>query len=367
MLSKKGGLTRLSSIAAMLGISVGVASLIAVQSIYNGFRSGFEEKVLRQTSHITIIAETGTVAAGNIVEEAIRQNINVREIEPVLFRSSVVNREGKSAYGLIKVLLEDSKGGTGVGTELARKLGVGKGDRLNILMAGDAGEPIAGEFEVTEIVSTGIYEYDSSLVLISPKEFAKAISPEPLVPNAYLLKIDTPFAADAVSAKLRDRLGPGFAVVDWISANRPFFSALALERKIAAAVVLLMICVSALGISATMVLLANERRFDLAVLKTCGAKSRSLALMFLTEGSAIGLLGVVAGTLLGLGACAVANRTGFVTLSPTVYSVSSLELIPDVWSSIWIATGAFALSIIAILVPVLRVSRVPPAEIFRSL
>ncbi len=365
--SRRGGLTRLSAISAVLGIAVGVASLMIVQAIYNGFRKGIEEKLLAQTAHITITANSGGSAGGNVVEAAIRTSENVSGVERALFRSAVVSSDGRGAYALVSVLLDQEQAGVEIGNELARRLGVSEKEQISILLAGSSGEMNTGEMEVTAVVDTGIYEYNSSLLRVGVKEFATLTSSKSLIPNAYLVTLTEPFGADATGNQLRERLGPGYDVVDWISANRPLFAALSTERRIAAFVFLLMICVSAIGIAATLLLLANERRLELAILKACGARSRSLGIMFLAEGLAIGLLGVAIGLGLGLTISAVANRYGFVKLSPAVYSIAALELTPDVWSAVWISAGATGLTLAAILAPVVRVSRVRPVDILRSL
>jgi len=369
LLAKRGGLARLTTLSAVLGIAFGIACLIVVEAIYSGFREGVESRLLAETPHVTVTAETGGGISPSIISATIRRDPDVTNVEPVLIKSSVVTGSEKSSYGLLRVHFDKRPGtprGVIVGGELARVIGVSKGERVKILFGNDEGEPATGEFAVGGIIDTGLFEYDSQLVIMDSDTFSGVGNQTEAGPDTFLVSIRQPFDARAKALQLRERLGPGFEVTDWRTANRPLFAALSFERRIAFIVFTIMVLLAAIGVAATLTLLAAGRRFDIAVLKTCGATSRTLLRMFFLEGLMIGSAGIFLGLVSGFAACWAANAYGLVSLDAEVYALSRIDLVPGFASSAIIAGGAFLLILPAIIVPVIAASRVKPTELLRT-
>ena len=316
LFSKRGGLARMTTISALLGIAFGVACLILVQAIYNGFRSGIEETLLGQTAHVTVTTETNTGASTEMVSAALKQDSNVKRVEPVLFNSSVVSKNGRTAYGLMRVGFGKEEDGRGVviGKELAKRLGAEKGTKIGALFETPKGEVIEAELVIDGLVETGLYEYDSQLIRMSSEEFSQLSEGETVLPNAYIVTLHDPFKLETTTGNLRHLAGPAFEVSDWRSVNQPLFAALSFERRIAFLVFAIMVALAALGIAAALALLVNERRIDVAVLRTCGIRSASLLRIFFIEGLLIGISGVAGGIVLGYICCAAANWIGLVSI-----------------------------------------------------
>ncbi|NNE67234.1 MAG: ABC transporter permease [Pyrinomonadaceae bacterium] len=345
-----------------------MACLIIVQAIYDGFRTGVEEKLLAQTAHIKIDVEKPTAVSGKLVEEAFARIEGVDSVAPVSFHSSVVVKDGKSGYGLLRVDYGERNPGSevSIGSELGKNLGVGVGETIRVMVEGADGEAKEGQLKVTEIVKTGLFEYDSQLIRIDSDVFGKTFEIPNPVPTSYVVGLENPLDVISTAGEIRKIAGPGYTVVDWRNANRPLFEALRLERRIAFVVFAVMIFLASLGVAATLALLVNERRMDVAILRACGAAGSSLKLMFLFEGILIGLAGIVFGVILGYLLCFLGNSLGLVNLPGEIYSISQIELEPGFSSTLLIAGGALIVILPSIFFPISKLTKYNPAELFRA-
>jgi lipoprotein-releasing system permease protein len=179
------------------------------------------------------------------------------------------------------------------------------------------------------------------------------------------VSVEDIYAAGETARRVRASLGADWEAVDWSTANRPLFAALALERRTVALIIMLITIVAALNITTTLALVVVERRADIAVLGALGARHLSVTLVFMIEGALIGAGGALAGVVAGLLACVVADRFHLVRLPPDVYSLSSVPLHPHAWDVALIALAAFAVSLLATLYPARQAARVRPAEVLR--
>ncbi len=164
-----------------------------------------------------------------------------------------------------------------------------------------------------------------------------------------------------VSTRIQRRLGPNFKVLDWQEANRPLFAALSFERRAGVLGILLVVLVAALNIATALALVVEERKSDIAVLKTCGARARSIILIFLCEGALLGAIGIVLGALFGLTACFASNYFGLINLPPDVYSISEVSLEPKLSEILLTIAAAFLLCLTASAFPALMAAKVKPA------
>ena len=225
-------------------------------------------------------------------------------------------------------------------------------------------EPRATRVRVAGLFRSGLYEYDSAWAYVRLGAVASVLGAEP-TSTAVSIEAEDMEESAAVARRVREALGPGWTTVDWREANRPLFEALALERRTVALIIMLITVVAALNITTTLALVVVERRADIAVLSTVGARAPSVTLVFMIEGAIIGAVGALAGVALGLAACWVADRFQLVRLPPDVYSLSAVPLHPHAPDVLAAALAAFAVSLLATLYPAWQAARVRPAEVLR--
>ncbi len=373
--SKRKGLVRFTSAAAVIGIAAGIASLIIAQALSRGFADEVREKVLENTAHITVDSSEAKIANPNIIERKLLGIAGVKKVELTSFESAVVRSDEKSSYAVIRVKPEEfNANGAGrddsvvfvsLGDELAKKLWLDVGDNADIVAIGAGGEPKSKEVNVAGIFSTGLYEYDSTWIYISPRGYEK-LKGETFNPKVFSVYIEDIFGAEKVSDEIKKAVGANFKVLGWQEANKPLFTALSLERKVSLAIISLIIFIAALNIATTLALLVNERKLDIAVLRTCGAQTRKLIAIFLFEGAILSAVGIAAGTLLGLLACAIGNYFQVISLSKEVYSLSEASFRPAFYDVFFVICAAAVLSFAAMIYPAVRLSKIKPLENFQN-
>ncbi|CAN5671129.1 hypothetical protein BH24ACI2_BH24ACI2_02330 [soil metagenome] len=253
-----------------------------------------------------------------------------------------------------------------LGAKLAEKTNLKAGDEAEIITLGNQTEPERSSVLVTGIFQTGLYEYDSSWIYISPDNFAKLNEQKEFTPTILSVSVKDIYNANKTADEIRASLRDSFKVVDWQEANQPLFAALSLERKVALAIISLIIFIAALNITTTLALLVNERRLDIAILRTCGAKTKSLIFIFLIEGLFLGFIGIFFGVILGLLGCVLGNYFKIISLSAEVYSLEFIPFRPHFANILLIICIAFLLCLTATIYPALKASRIKPLENLRN-
>lgn len=383
LFSKHGGARRFTSLAAVLGITVGVACLIIAQAVAKGFSDEIRSKVLSNTSHI-IIFDNGKMRISNwkIVKEKVERVKNVAAVEPTSYKSAVVSSKENSSYGILKLESErrktknkiDSTSGRApnsltenypkisLGKELADKLGLKNHDKAKLITIGTNKIPVNSEVIINGIFETGLYEYDSTWIYASRKNYKKITGSRELSPFVFDISVRDIFQASETAEKIRKVLGDNFKVISWREANKTLFAVLSLERKATLTIISLIIFIAALNIITMLTLLINERRLDIAVLRTCGAKLRSLVMIFLLEGLILSSIGIVSGLFIGLSACFIGNYFKLIKISKEVYLLNYIPFHADFWEVLMIILISFMLCLSAASYPALRVSKVKPLE-----
>lgn len=365
---RRRSLARFTSYAAVAGIAAGVASLILAQALARGFQAEMQEKVIGNSAHISVFRDGQTPLDD---WEGLKADLvkipGVQSAAVTKFESSIVNGTSGSSYAMLHVA--ERPGGidentVAVGIELAKRCGIGVGDQIEVIAFG-SGEPKVVKLRVGELLDTGLFEFDSTQIAISPKIYAATIGEGSFVPTAFSVFAAEPSDAAAIARSIRTVIGDGYRTVSWQEANRPLFAALTLEKRAALAVIMLIILIAALNITTTLSLLVNEHRPDIAVLRTCGAKAKSLIAVFLIEGVLLSVAGIVLGVLIGLAGCFLANYFELVSLSPEVYSISSVTLRPTAGDVLLAAAGAFAVGLLASAYPSYKSSGVKPLDNLR--
>lgn len=362
--ARKKSLARFTSVVAVTGIAAGVAALIVAQSLARGFQEEMRDKILANTAHVSVFrTDDVEISDWETLKPEIEKIENVRKITPTSFENAAVITQNETSYAILKVVSQKTNAANrkdvAIGVRLAEKLNLKIGDLTEIATL-ERNEPERAR--VAEIFETGLYEYDAAWIIISPEFFAYLDGQKIYQPKSLQISVADIYRTKETAEKLRAALGENYKIVDWQEANRPLFAALSLEKKASVAVLSLIIFIAALNITTTLALLVGERRLDIAVLRTCGAKTRSLLAIFTFEGLLLGGAGITGGVALGLLACFFANRFKVISLSEEVYSLSFVPLRPAFADVFTIAALTFFLCLLAAVYPAYRAGKIKPLE-----
>ena len=396
--TQRNGFISFISGVSMLGIGLGVAALIIVLSVMNGFQKEVRDRMLGVVSHIEVIANDGGAlqdvpstiatikqnpavigAAPFITAQALlargedMKGVLVRGIEPDLESqvSDVVNAQTKQAFQNLR----EGEFGVVLGRDLARNLGVMTGDSVTLIAPSGQVTP-AGitprlkQMKVVGTFSSGHYEYDSSLAMIHVADAAKIFRLEGA--TGVRVKLKDLHEARSVGAELSQQL-PTLYVRDWTKQNRTWFAAVQVEKTMMFIILTLIVAVAAFNLVSTLVMTVTDKRADIAILRTLGATPRSIMGIFVVQGAAVGVVGTLAGLGLGL---LVAYNVGIIVpaieqlfnasfLPRDIYLISRMPSDPQSADIVPITVIALVLAFVATLYPSWRASRVNPAEALR--
>ena len=387
------------SLTSMAGIALGVAALIVVLSVMNGFQKELRARILGVASHVQISGAGNRLEDWQGVAQLALRHPRVQAAAPFVnaqamlsfgqaVRGSVVRgilpeQEDKVAEigrhmraGRLEAL-RAGEFGIVLGAELARALGVLPGDKVALIapqgQVTPAGViPRLKQFKVVGTFEVGMYEYDSGLALVHLEDAQRLYQLEDAV-SGVRLRLDDLFAARSVAREVMASLGAGAFASDWTRSHANFFRAVEIEKRVMFIILTLIVAVAAFNIVSTLVMLVTDKQADIAILRTLGASPASIVQIFMIQGSLIGvlgtLIGVVGGVLLGLNVDtvvpAVENALGFKFLAKDVYYISDLPSEVQPRDVATIALVSLALSFLATLYPSWRASRVNPAEALR--
>jgi lipoprotein-releasing system permease protein len=383
----------------MLGIALGVAALIIVLSVMNGFQREVRDRMLSVVSHIEIYAQDGAAlpdaaqtllearknpqvigAAPFIAAQALlargedMRGVLVRGIDPVF--ESEVTELGKAEQRAVLQRLHAGKFGVVLGSELARALGVRVGDPVTLIAPSGQLTP-AGvvprlkQMEVLGNFVSGHFEYDSTLALVHWEDAARIFRLEG--PSGVRLKLADLHQARAVAADLQATMGPTVYVRDWSQQNRTWFAAVQVEKRMMFIILTLIVAVAAFNLVSMLVMTVTDKRADIAILRTLGASPASVMGIFVVQGAMVGIIGTLSGLLLGLGVAlhidvivpAIEQALGASFLPKDIYLISRMPSEPQAGDIVPIAIISLLLSFVATIYPSWRASQVKPAEALR--
>jgi len=393
-------MARATSLIAVVGITVGVAALIVALALANGFRDEMRDKILRGTAHLTVMRSDGQPLPDyKEVAGRIATIQGVVTAAGTTYDGAVVIGPRASGYAVLRGIdgtspqaiadiqrslmagstdhvfatseiqrLEQDYPAVVLGSELAARTGLNLGDTAEIIAARSGFSSASGRtrhVRVAGIFRSGLFEYDSTWVYL-PLETAAAFSGDNHAASVISVQVKNIYDVKQTAAKVREFLGSSYTTVDWQEANRPLFTALALERRIGVIIIALIILIAALNITTTLILIVMERRRDIAVLNTMGATPSSIMSIFVIEGAIVGALGAIAGVTLGAISTVIANRYQLISLPAEVYSISNVPLNLQFRDMALAALVAFVLSIVATIYPARAATRIRPAEMLRD-
>ena len=387
------------SLISMLGIALGVAALITVLSVMNGFQDELRNRIIGVAAHIEISGFDNTLAdwqkvatqsktvsevqaaapfvagQGLLAYDQAVQGAMVRGIVPEA-EDSVADIGQKMKLGKLSAL-RAGEWGIVLGVDLARNLGVQMGDKVTLItpqgQVTPAGMvPRLKQFTVVGLFQIGMYEYDAGLALIAMPDAQKLFRMGDSV-SGVRLKITDLYGAPEVAMRLSKALTGDYYIRDWTQSHTNFFLAVQMEKRVMFIILLLIVAVAAFNIVSTLVMVVTDKQADIAILRTLGASPMSIMKIFMVQGAVIGIvgtaLGLIVGVLLALNISVVVpfieNIFGVQFLSADVYQISELPSKLD-WHDVGvIALVSLALSWLATLYPSWRASRTNPAEALR--
>ncbi len=390
----KRRLARVTAVAAMLGITMGVAALIVTFALSNGFRDEMREKILQGTAHLSVLRTDG-LPINDFANLAARlqQIEGVEGASATTYDGGLARGSKGSAYAVIRgieglagqtaqarkwivdgsfdPLFDRSQLSEGrtppavIGVELANRIGVSIGDIFQIIPANEAATETMRRLRVAGIFRSGLFEYDSTWIYVD-FNLASTFAGGDHSASVMSIQVHDADRVKDVATRVQSTLGQEYSTVDWQQANQPLFSALALERRMGLFIIGLIIAVAALNITTMLILVVVERRRDIAVLSTLGATRLGVMLLFVIEGAVVGAIGAVAGVILGLAACFLGNYFQLVSLPADVYSISNVPLNATLSETLLAALVAFVLSVLATIYPARAAARLRPVEALRD-
>ena len=398
--SRRRGFVSLIAGIAIVGLALGVAVLIVVLSVMNGFEEVLRTRILSLTAHATISGVEGSLVKWRDDLEKLEHFPGIIGAAPYIEGQGLMTHDNKSSGVLLRGIVPESEGRVVdlgphllsgrlsdlspgsyrviLGKALAEELGVKVGDRVVLIVAlGDVTPlgviPRMRAFEVAGLLSVGMYEYDRRIAIVAMQDAAKLLRMGDEVTGIRLNLADM-YAAPRISHAAAMAIGGGVQIQDWTNEHVNFFRSIAITKRILFVILSLMVAVAAFNIVSTMVMVVKEKRRDIAILRTFGSSPASILSIFIVQGSLIGLLGIAVGV--GFGVALAVNLqdlvhgleaiVGFKFLDARVYFMSDLPAHVRAADVLRICGFAFILACVSTVYPAARAARLLPAESLRN-
>jgi lipoprotein-releasing system permease protein len=384
---------------SLSGVALGVAALIVILSVMNGLEGELRNSLLSLDGHAHVVAQGTPAADGYATLQARLRALpgvigvapfieltglieHQTDMLPVILRGIDPAAEGSVAdvrpflvdgdYGA----LQPSSNAVILGRDIADQLNVRVGDGVTLLvpMAGSSGlpEPRLRQFKVGGIFSAGLEDHDNMLVLADIDD-VRAFAPEAEGASGLRLRFNDAMQVGLYMPAVRAAVGPGFVVSDWTQDDASYFRAIGIEKTMMSLILLLIVAVAAFSIVAMLVMVVNDKRTDIAILRTLGASPSTVMRVFMTQGLVIAWFGVGVGVLLGV--LLARNVTSIVPVleklfhfeifDSNVYETSEITSDLRAQDVVWISLAALILTLGSTIYPAVRAARTPPADSLR--
>jgi lipoprotein-releasing system permease protein len=383
---------------SLAGVALGVAALITVLSVMNGLESELRTRLLSLTAHASLNAAGASIDDWRARLQQLQGSPGLSGAAPFLDTDAMLSRPPAMSGAIIRGIdpklepqvssiadalregkLGDLEPGTNriiLGHALAYQLQVGLGDVVTVMIPGNASAggalvPRLRDFNVAGIFEVGLQEHDSVLALVSLQDAESFRGLDG--PTGIRLKFYDVLKAPQLARAAAARLAPGLHVRDWTEDNEAYFRAIRIEKTMMGLILMLIVAVAVFNIVATLIMVVNDKRTDIAILRTLGLSPRGVIAVFMTQGVLIGWIGAAAGVALGLAlACNVdvivpflEQTLGFHFMDPDVYYISGLPSEVHPGDVVRIGSAALLLTLAATVYPALQAARTQPAEALR--
>ncbi len=395
---RRNGFISFISGVSMLGIALGVAALIIVLSVMNGFQKEVRDRMLSVIAHIEVFNAGGAALPDwRATAAALQKDPRVVGAAPFVTAQALVGRgdelrgavvrgvdpaeEGKvtelaRTQGPLLAQLRPGEWNIVLGIELARLVGARIGDKVTVVAPGGQVTP-AGviprlkQFTLVGVFEAGHYEYDSGLALIHLDDAARLFRVDG--PTGVQLRLADVHSAPEVGRALQLSQGPDLMVRDWTRTNRNWYDAVQIEKRLMFIILTLIVAVAAFNLVSTLVMTVTDKQSDIAILRTLGASPRSIMGIFVVQGATSGILGTLGGVVLGLSVAfnidvivpAIERTLGMAFLPGSIYVISRMPSQPMAADILPVVFISLALSFVATVYPSWRASRVNPAQALR--
>ena len=382
------------SIMSILGVAIGVGALVVVLGVYNGLTTDMRDKILGANAHAIVMSYIPSAFENRSdILDRVRSVKGVTGATPFIYTEVMLSAGGgvkgvvlrgidpQSAPAVLSMLRQMRTGsaadleregtpGLIIGEELAKRLGLGMGSRVNLLSPSgqkttSGYAPRVRPFEVVGIFKTGMFEYDSSLGFVTLGASRDVLG----LPENYLsgieLTVDDVYKADKISTLVSTELGSPFYVRSWMEMNANLFAALKLEKLGMFILLAMVVLIGSFSIVTTLVMLVMEKTRDIAIIMSMGATSGMIRRIFMFQGTIIGVIGTLLGYALGLSLGWLLKRYQFIKLPENVYTLDHLPIIITLSDVLIIGASAMLLCFLATLYPARQASRLQPAEALR--
>ena len=384
-----------TSLIAIVGVTVGVASLIIALALMTGLQREMRDRIVGSQAHVyvwkvlgggfddyraearTLEAVEGVAAAAPAIQgKALARTrvgevfVNIKGIDPELEArvTEVADAVTQGSLGDVVSAGEDAFGGIVIGKGVAERLGAFVGDEIVLVTQSGTLSPMGvlprpRRLEVVGIFDLGLFEYDTSFGFVSLETAARLFGRETV--EMMQLRVDDIYASREVADRITTELGAGYLTDDWSQLNAALFSALWLEKMAISIAIGLIVVVSALHIVASLTMLVMEKSRDIAILKTMGAGAAAIRRVFVLQGGIIGLVGTAAGAGLGWAIATVMDRYRLLELPGDVYQISYVPFVIQPLDFALVVAAANLICFSATIYPSRHASRVDPAESLR--
>ncbi|MCD6034371.1 MAG: multidrug transporter substrate-binding protein [Rickettsiales bacterium] len=397
---RKEGFISVIALFSLLGIALGVATLIVVMSVMNGFRQELLSRILGINSHVTIAAFGAQgISDYDKLAESVRKISDVTMVSPLVEGQVMITSGAASAGGMVKgmryddilmkdVIAHNIRGGdmtrlqqgnyVMLGQHLADNLGVEIGDTITLISASNSRSTVLGsvprmkKYIVAALFEAGMYEYDST-TLFMPLDSAQKYFGYPNTVSGLEVMVRNGDHTAAVTDQIINLTKGEKRVTDWKQANSSYFNALDVERSVMFLILTLIILVAAFNIISSLIMLVNDKQRSIAIIRTMGAGRGSVLRIFLICGASVGVVGTLLGGLLGVSFAAniksiqklVESLTGTRVFDPVIYFLSELPAVINPVEVMTVLGMALSLSFLATLYPSWKAARCNPAEALR--
>ncbi|MBF0628967.1 MAG: lipoprotein-releasing ABC transporter permease subunit [Magnetococcales bacterium] len=385
------------TLLSMGGVILGVAALITVLAVLTGYREELQHQILGVTSHVVIRSAAGPLSGYHQVMETSAKVVGVTAVAPYIAVQGMLSRNGRSAGVMLRgvdpeleakvssltshltqgKLADMPASGIILGKRLAKTLKATLDDRVIVTVAvgtatGPGATPRLHPFQVVGIFDSGMYEYDNSLAYIRLDQAQSLLDLDQRVTGVDVMTLSAD-SAIPIAQTVRERLGRGFWVQDWMEMNRHFFRILQIQKTVLFIILLLVVLVAAFNIISSLIMVVMEKGREIAILKTIGARSGGIMKIFVIQGGMIGSVGTALGMLLGLLISwnleailgSIEKIFGIQLISGEVYFIDHLPAKVLTSDVLWVTGTSLAITLLATIYPAWRAARIDPVELLR--